>query len=88
MPFHADPIVAQIQDDMQGLIAYVMGPEAATETAYTVEHTLFRRLLAVGLALLRLFFQTRAAERPSAPRADDGTILAYHDQRAICPTTQ
>jgi hypothetical protein len=83
MPFHADPIVTQIQDDMQGLIAYVMGPEAATQTAYTVEHTLFRRLLAVGLALLRLFFQTRAAERPPAPRADDGTILGYHDQRGI-----
>jgi hypothetical protein len=57
------------------------GPDARTQTAYTVELTLFRRLLALGAALLRLFFLTRAAARPAAPTAADGTVLAYHDQR-------
>src|SRR5882672_10335019 len=85
MPSNADPIVAQIQQDLQALMTYVTGPETATQTAYTVELTLFRRLLALGAALLRLFFVTRAAVRPSEPiLAADGTRLVYHDQR---PTT-
>ena len=50
-----------------------------------MERTLFRRLLALGAALLHLFFVTRAAARPPAPVAGpDGTPLAYHDRR---PTT-
>jgi hypothetical protein len=50
-----------------------------------VELTLFRRLLGLGAALLRLFFVTRAAVRPTEPvTAPDGTRLPYHDQR---PTT-
>jgi hypothetical protein len=82
MPSNADPIVAQIQQDMQALMTYVTGPETASQTAYTVEVTLFRRLLALGAALLRLFFLTRAASRPPAPTAANGTVLTYHDQRA------
>jgi len=34
MPSNADSIVGQIQQDMQALMAYVTGPETATETAY------------------------------------------------------
>jgi hypothetical protein len=50
-----------------------------------VEFTLFRRLLALGATLLRLFFVTRAAVRPAEPvTAPDGTRLTSHDQR---PTT-
>ena len=61
------------------------GPDARAQTAYTVELTLFRRLLALGAALLRLFCVTRAAVRPSEPiLAADGTRLVYHEQR---PTT-
>jgi hypothetical protein len=81
MSSNADAIVAQIQQDMLSLMTYVTGPESATQTAYTVELTLFRRLLALGAALLRLFFLTRAAARPAAPTAADGTVLDYHDQR-------
>ena len=81
MPSNADPIVTQIRTDMQALLTYVTGPEAAGHTAYTVELTLFRRLLALGAALLRLFFLTQVAERPAAPQAADGTPLAYYDQR-------
>jgi hypothetical protein len=79
------PIVQQLQHEFQSLLAYVTGPDARLQTAYTVELTLFRRLLALGAALLRLFFITRAAVRPAAPvTALDGTRLTYHDQR---PTT-
>ena len=71
MASNSDEIVQQVQDDFQNLLAYVTGPDARVQTAYTVELTLFRRLLALGAALLRLFFVTRAAVRPVG--ADPGT---------------
>jgi hypothetical protein len=85
MTSNPEPMVQQLQDDFQNLLAYIMGPDARARTAYTVELTLFRRLLALGAALLRLFFVTRAAVRPAEPvSAPDGTRLVFHDQR---PTT-
>lgn len=85
MPATAEPIIAHVQQQFQELVAYVTGPETRASTAYEVELTLFRRLLALGAALLRLFFVTRAAVRPVGPVAGpDGTPLAYHDRR---PTT-
>jgi hypothetical protein len=85
MASNSDEIVQQVQDDFQNLLAYVTGPDARVRTAYTAELTLFRRLLALGAVLLRLFLVTRAAVRPAEPvTAPDGTHLTYHDQR---PTT-
>jgi hypothetical protein len=85
MTSNPEPIVQQLQHEFQNLLVYVTGPDAGSQTAYTVELTLFRRLLALGAALLRLFFVTRAAGRPAEPvTAPDGTRLPYHDQR---PTT-
>jgi hypothetical protein len=85
MTSNPEPIVQQVQHEFQNLLAYVTGPEARSQTAYTVELTLFRRLLGLGAALLRLFFITQAAVRPAEPvTAPDGTRLTYHDQR---PTT-
>ena len=82
MPSNSDVIVQQLQHDFHALLSYVSGPDAHTETAYTVELTLFRRLLALGAALLKLFFLTRAAHRPAEPvTASTGTRLRYHDQR-------
>ena len=82
MTSNVDLSVQQIEQDFQALIAYVTGPDTRTATAYTVELTLFRRLLALGAALLRVFFQTRAAERPAGPvHAADETPLGYHDRR-------
>ena len=66
MTSNMSAIVQQIQQDFQALLTFVSGPEAHTQTAYTVELTLFRRLLALGAALLRLFFLTRAATRPAS----------------------
>ena len=83
MPSNAAPIVQQIQADFHALIAYVTGPEAQTQSAYTVELTLFRRLLALGAALLRLFFVAQATERPPAPTTTDGAVWSYYDQRSI-----
>ncbi len=85
MTSNPEPIVQHLEHEFQSLLAYVTGPDARSQTAYTVEVTLFRRLLALGAALLRLFFVTRASVRPTAPvTAPDGTHLTYHDQR---PTT-
>lgn len=78
---NAETIVTQIEHDMRALLTYVTGPQAATHTAATVERTLFRQLLALGAALLHLFFLTRTANRPPAPQAADGTLLRYHDLR-------
>jgi len=83
MTSNIDLSVQQIQQDFQALITYVTGPDTRTATAYTVELTLFRRLLVLGAALLRVFFQTRAAERPAGPvHAPNGCLLGYHDRRS------
>ncbi len=84
MSSNSDPIVQQLRQEFETLLAYVTGPEAGTQTAYTVELTLFRQLLALGATFLRLFFVTRATERPAEPvHAPDGTRLTYHDRRPI-----
>lgn len=76
-------IVQQVQHNVQNLLAYITGPEAQSQTADTVELTLFRRLLALGAALLRLFVVTRAAVRPVGPvLAPDGMPLRSHEQRS------
>lgn len=84
MPSNPDQIVQQMQCDFQSLIAYVRDAEARTRTAAEVECTLFRRLLALGLQLLRLFFLTRAAAQPSTPPTTKaGTPIPAHDRRLI-----
>ncbi|MCG8352620.1 MAG: hypothetical protein MI924_33050 [Chloroflexales bacterium] len=75
MASNVDPIVQQIQQDFQTLLTYVSGPEAQSQTAFTVERLLFRQLLALGAALLRLFFLSRAAVR------------SPHRINRPCPTT-
>ncbi len=84
MPANSEPIVQQLRQEFESLLAYVTGPEAGGQTAYSVERALFRHLLALGATLLRLFFVTRAAERPPAPvPAPGGPQLTYHDCRPI-----
>ena len=84
MSSNPDEIVQQMQQDFHSLIAYVQEADARTHTAAEVEITLFRRLLALGLALLRLFFLTRAALPQEAPRAPaSGLPLPAHDHRPI-----
>ena len=82
MSSNSAQIVHQLHREFQELIEYVIGKQSQTRTAYEVELTLFRRLLALGAELLRLFFLHRASVRPSGPvYAPDGTELRYHDQR-------
>ena len=82
MPATTEPSIAQVQQDFQALIEYVTGPTTRNSTAYEVELSLLRRLLAMGAALLRLFMLTQAKERPTGEvRSPDGTLLEYHDQR-------
>jgi len=49
MTSNSGEIVQRVQQDFQALVAYVTGAEARGQTAYTVELTLFRRLLALVL---------------------------------------
>jgi hypothetical protein len=82
MTSNPEPMVQPLPHAFHNLLAYVTGPEARSQTAYTVELPRFRRRLGVGAALLRLFCVTRAAVRPAAPvTAPDGTRLTDHDQR-------
>jgi hypothetical protein len=82
MSSNSEPIIHQLRHDFQELIEYVTGEGSRSRTAYEVEFTLFRRLLALGALLLRLFFIRRAADRPSeSVYAADGTELKYVDQR-------
>jgi hypothetical protein len=48
MTSNPEPIVQQLEHEFQTLLTYVTGPDARVQTAYTVELTLFRRLLALG----------------------------------------
>jgi hypothetical protein len=85
MSSNPEPIIHQLRHDFQELIEYVTGEGSRSRTAYEVEFALFRRLLALGALLLRLFFTHCAANRPSEPvYAADGTELKYVDKR---PTT-
>ena len=84
MPSNSEPIVQHLRQEFDTLLAYITGPEAGAQTAYTVELTLFRQLLALGATLLRLFFLSRAAARPPTPvPAPGGPYLTYHDCRPI-----
>lgn len=83
MPSHSELIIAQAQQDLQALLRYVTSPDTQAQSAYTVELTLFRRLLALGATLLRLFFVNRAAVRPAAPSGANQELLAYHDRRPV-----
>jgi hypothetical protein len=82
MSSNSAQIVHQIHREFHELVEYVTGEESQSRTAYEVELTLFRRLLALGAELLRLFFIQRASVRPSGSvHAPDGTEMRYHDQR-------
>ena len=64
------------------MVECVTGEASQTRTAYEVELTLFRQLLALGRQLLLLYFLLRAAKRPQEPvTAADGTGLRYHSLR-------
>jgi hypothetical protein len=81
MSFNSEQIVQQIRHDFKGLVEYVTDEASPSRTAYEVELILFRRLLALGAQLLRLFFVQRAAVRPSEPMAADGRRLKYQEKR-------
>ena len=84
MSSNSAQIIQQIHHDFKNLVEYVTDEASRSRTAYEVELTLFRRLLALGVQLLRLFFVQRADVRPSEPIALDGTRLTYQEKR---PTT-
>jgi hypothetical protein len=75
-------MVPQIRAEFERLVTYVTA-ESQEHTAYTVELALFRRLLALGRMLLRLFFATRASTRPEAPTLPDGSRMVYHERRTV-----
>ena len=84
MSSNPDQIVQQMHTEFQSLIAYVRDTDSHPRTAAEVECTLFRRLLALGLQLLRLFFLSRVAAQPSTlPTTATGAPIPAHDRRSI-----
>jgi len=78
-----ETMIHDVTQEFQALIDYVTNDESRHRTAYEVERTLFRRLLALGAALLQLFFASRAATRPSEPRTPPtGRRMRYTGMRA------
>lgn len=71
-------------EEFQKLEAFVQSAEARKQTVAEVELTLFRSLLALGAALLRLYFTTRAqVPEPEPVRSADGEELAFHGWRPV-----
>jgi hypothetical protein len=88
MAITAEQSIAQRQaesdEQYRDLLAYVLGAGSQRASAYEAELRVFRGVLALGRTLLRLFFEQRAAARPTGPvLATDGTVLAYHDRRPV-----
>ncbi len=83
MALNTESIVPQLRRDFETLVEYVSGPASAEHDVYTVELHLFRRLLALGAALLGLFFRTRAAARPPTPVGSDGQPMACQGRRSV-----
>jgi hypothetical protein len=82
MPSTTDPIIAQVRAELEGLLGLVTDPASQQQSAAGVELALLRRLLGLGALLLRVFFETRGAEKPAGPvLSEDGTELRYHDRR-------
>jgi len=69
--------VGEADEQFQGLMSYLRGPEAQASTAGEVELRLFRSLLALGAKLLGLYFALRAAAE-AAPQDEDGVPAAFH----------
>lgn len=83
MALNTESIVPQLRRDFETLVDYVTGPASAEHDVYTVELHLFRRLLALGAALLGLFFRTRAATRPPTPLTSDGQPMTNQGRRSV-----
>lgn len=83
MALNTESIVPQLRRDFESLVDYVSGPASAEHHVYTVELHLFRSLLALGAALLGLFFRTRAAVRPPTPMTSDGQPMACQGRRSV-----
>jgi hypothetical protein len=83
MASNTETIVSQLRHDFEALVDYVSGPESSNHDVYTVELHLFRRLLALGAVLLKLFFRTRAATRPPTPTTPEGHLMRYHGCRSL-----
>lgn len=78
-----DPIIADIQQQFEGLLSLVTAPASRSASADGMERALFRQLLALGAQLLQLFFVSRASVRPTEPvLSPDGTRLRCHDRRS------
>jgi hypothetical protein len=75
-------IVAEVRAQFDSLLAEMLGPEAGGMTMDRMERHLFRRVLALGRGLLRLFVAQRAqATQQPATVTPAGVTVGYHSER-------
>lgn len=69
--------MAEASEQFRRLVEFVESPDALASTAYEVEKTLFREVLALGRSLLQVFMNHMAAAS-AAPVATDGSAARHH----------
>ncbi len=80
MPSNSDSIVQEIYEEFESMLHYIRHSE--TETAYTAERNIFKRLLQLGRSLMLLFFVLQAERYARIEvKAESGEILPYHSER-------
>lgn len=82
MSNNSEQLFQDIRAEFASLLDFVTGEEAQKATVDSIERGLFRRLLALGVKLLTLFFVIRAQACSREPvTTNTGEALPYHSQK-------
>ncbi|MEA3409865.1 MAG: ISKra4 family transposase, partial [Candidatus Eisenbacteria bacterium] len=81
MTHDPEPSIAQVaeaDEQFRKLVEYVESPATLSSTAYEVELSLFREVLALGRSLLKIFMNQKAAASGPPRQGADGATTPQH----------
>jgi len=79
MTFNSQEIIQDIRAEFEQLLEFVIGEQARTAKAESIERGLFKMLLKLGAKLLQLFFTMRSEIcSRQAVQSKSGEDLPYH----------
>lgn len=82
MAFNSSPMILQLREEFERMLAFVTGPQAQTATMDQMERSLFRQVLHLGYQMLRLFVMVRVESESHAMLVNkDKIVLPYHSQK-------